>query len=104
MDTTPHLAFPLRVRSGRFLTVEQDSREHLETQAELVLRTRPGSLEAQPKLGMRDLVARLSPASPEILTALTRFVDTDFMAGEDESALAEHVRTVSIEVAREEDD
>ena len=101
--TTPHLAFPVRLRAGRFLAVEQDSRRHLEDRAEVLLRTRPGSLDADPELGLRELVARLGAASPEVLRVVSEHVSAQFTAAEDESLLAERVRGVAVALAHDEE-
>jgi hypothetical protein len=101
--TTPHLAFPVRVRAGRFLAVEQDSRRHLEDRAEVLLRTRLGTLDATPDLGLRDLVARVGPASPEVLRVVSEHVSAQFTATEDESRLAERVRGVAAALAQDEE-
>lgn len=98
-DVAPHLAFPLRVRAGRFLTVEQDSRRHREDQADVVLRTRPGTFDHAPDLGLRELVGSLEPVSPDILAAVTNAVDGDFDASAD---LATRTRNVAVAI-REED-
>lgn len=103
MTVIPHLAFPVRLRAGRFAAVEQDSRRHLEDRAEVLLRTRPGTLDATPELGLRDLVARLGAASPEVLRVVTESVSPQFAAVEDESLLAERVRGVAVELAQDED-
>lgn len=100
---TPVLAFPLRVRAGRFLTREQDSRGHREDQAEVLIRTRPGMLDHDPRVGLRDLVARTSPAAPEVLDAVRRHVGEGFTATEDESQLAQRVRRVTLELTDQED-
>lgn len=100
-DVTSHLAFPLRVVGGRFRSVEQGSPRHLQDQADVLLRTRPGTIEHAPELGLRDLVARVGPASPEILAAISRHVPGEFTAREDESELAARVRRVAVAVVRE---
>lgn len=100
---TPHLAFPVRMRAGRFLAVEQDSRRHLEDRADALLRTRPGSLDATPELGLRELVARIGPASPEVLRVVTDHISAQFAAAEDESRLAERVRGVALALAADEE-
>lgn len=100
-DVTPHLAFPLRFRAGRFVTVEQDAPRHLQDQADVVLRTRPGTHEAMPDVGLRDLVARLAPAAPEVIAALSDHVDARFITEEDESELEDRVRRVTVELAQE---
>jgi hypothetical protein len=97
-DVTAHLAFPLRFRAGRFLSVEQGSRRHLEDQAELLLRTRPGTLEADPSCGLRDLAGTLGPTAPEVLAALERNVAADFTATE---GALERVRDVVAGIAVE---
>lgn len=101
MDVTPHAAFPLRVRGGAFVTVDQDSPRHLQDQADVVLRTRPGTHEAMPELGLRELAGRLAPAAPEVIAALSEHVDARFMAEEDEDELAERVRRVQLELAED---
>lgn len=101
-DVAPHLAFPLRFRAGRFLTVDQDSQRHREDQAEVVLRTRPGDFEHDPELGLRELVGRTAPAAPEVLAAVSRVVDASFDVREDVDDLRPRVRDVSIAV-RDED-
>lgn len=100
-DVSPHLAFPVRFRGSGFVTVEQDSARHLQDQAEVVLRTRPGMHDAMPELGLRDLAARLDPAAPQVLAALAGHVDARFFAEEDESALEDRVRTVTLELEQE---
>lgn len=95
-EVAPHLAFPLRVRAGRFLTVEQDSPRHVQDQAEVVLRTRPQTFEHDPDFGLRDLVARTGPAAPPILEALRRVIGADFDAVEDTSELADRIRRVVV--------
>lgn len=97
-DVTPHPAFPLRVRAGAFVTVEQGSPRHLQDQAEVILRTRPGTHEAMPELGLRELAGRLAPAAPEVIAALSEHVDGRFLTEEDETDLAEHVRRVTLEL------
>jgi hypothetical protein len=98
----PHLALPLTVVNGRFQAVEQSSPRHLQDQAEVVCRTRPGTLEADPDMGLRELVARLGPAAPEVLDAVTQYVpDARFRATEDESLLAERIRSVALELETE---
>lgn len=98
-DVTPHAAMPLRFRGGAFVTVEQGSPRHLQDQAEVIIRTRPGVHEAMPDLGLRDLAGRLKPAAPEVLAALAGHIDGRFMADEDESMLAERVRNVTLDLA-----
>lgn len=100
-DVTPHLAFPLRFRGGAFVAVEQDSRRHLQDQADVILRTRPGTHEAMPEVGLRDLVGRLTPAAPEVIAALSEHVDARFLTEEDETHLADHVRRVAVELEQE---
>jgi hypothetical protein len=101
-DVTPHLAFPVRFRGTGFVTVEQDAPRHFQDQADVVCRTRPGMHDGMPELGLRDLVARLAPAAPEVIAALSEHVDARFTAEEDESALADRVRTVTLELRQEE--
>jgi hypothetical protein len=94
---TPHLAMPLRYRAGRFVAVEQGSERHLEDQAEVLVRTRPGMLEASPDVGLRDLAGKLGPVAPELLAALAR-IDARFGAAE---SLPGRVRDVVVEIAEE---
>lgn len=103
MDLAPHLAFPLRVVGGRPVTVEQGSPRHLQDQAEVVLRTYPGLIDHAPDLGLRDLVARVAPAAPEVLRALGAHVPGLFDAIEDETELANRVRRVSVDLRREQE-
>lgn len=98
MTVVPHLAFPLRFRVDRFVSVEQGSQRHLEDQADVLLRTRPGTLEAAPDLGLRNLVATLGAVSPEILAVVLRHVGAAFGAVEDESRLAQRVRSVAVAI------
>lgn len=98
----PHLAFPLRFRGTAFETVDQDDPAHVQQCAEVILRTRPGTFEATPEVGLRDLVGTLSPVGPAVLDALERFEPRRrFMAEEDEAALAARVRRVMVDIARE---
>lgn len=97
-DVVPHLAFPLRFRAGRFLSVEQGSQRHLEDQADLLLRTRPGTLEPDPAFGLRDQVGRLGPVAPAVLGTLARTVDASFGAAE---GLPERVRDVAVAITNE---
>lgn len=101
-DVTPHAAFPLRVRAGGFVTVEQDSRRHREDQAEVVCRTRPGMLDHDPAFGLRDLVARLAPGAPEVLAAVARQVDGQFNATEGTDDLLPRVRNIGLAIRDEE--
>lgn len=98
MPDVPHFALPLRLRAGRFLAVEQGSRRHLEDQAEVVIRTRPGTLEADPAFGVRDLVATAGPVGPELVAVLERDVDAGFAAG---GELPERVRDVAVSIVEE---
>lgn len=98
MPLVPHLSMPLRYRAGRFLSVEQGSRRHLEDQAEVVLRTRPGTLEADPTFGLRDLVSRAGAVTPEVLAALERHVGAAFTAG---GELPERTRNVVVSIVEE---
>lgn len=91
--TTPALAFPVRFRAGRFLAVEQGSDRHLEDRAEVLLRTRRGSLDATPDLGIRELVGTLGPVAPEVLGALAREVSERFAVAE---GLPTRVRDVAV--------
>lgn len=100
-DVSPHLALPLRLREGRFVSVDQGSTRHLQDQAEVVVRTRPGTLEDDPEFGLRNLVATLGPVAPEVLAAVHRAVPARFAADEDETALAERVRSVALDLAAE---
>lgn len=74
MNANPHLAFPLRFRVDRFLAVDERSRRHLEDQAEVLVRTRPGTLEAAPSFGLRNLAGTLGPVAPDVLAAVERTV------------------------------
>jgi len=96
-----HLALPLRFRAGRFLSVEQGSRRHLEDQAEVVLRTRPGTLEADPTFGLRNLVAESGMVGPEVLAALERLVpDAEWsVTGE----VPERVRELAVAIVQDDD-
>lgn len=101
---TPHLALPLQVMGGQFVAVAQGSPRHVQDQAELVARTRPGTFEADPDFGLLELVARLGPAAPAVEAALEEYVpDAQYLVGEDASRLAERIREVSIDLAREQD-
>ena len=100
---TPHAAFPLRVIGGKLVTVEQGSPRHIQDQAEVIIRTRPGDLEATPELGLRSLLGSTEPAAPKILAALDRWLDRRFLAVEDETALAKRVRTVTLSLLEEEE-
>lgn len=95
--TTPHLSFPLRVRGGRFVAVEQDSRRHREDQAEVVLRTRPGTFDHDPALGLRDMLGESGPIDQTIVNAVTAVVDGDFEAVE-ASELRGRVRDVAVKL------
>lgn len=99
-DVTPHLAFPLRVVRGRFLTVEQGSRRHREDQAEVVLRTRPGTLDHDPDFGLRELVGRLGPVAPALVAAIEREVPGSGFEAQ-EGALAGRVRNVALAITAE---
>lgn len=104
MIVTPHLGFPLRrTAAGAFVAVEQRSARHLQDQADVLVRTRPGSQDATPELGLRELVARLGPAAPEVLAAIGEHVQANFLAEEDASALAERVRNVAVQLVQEEE-
>lgn len=97
--TTPHLAMPLQVRAGEFVATEQGSPRHCQDQAEVVVRTRPGALEADPGFGLRELVARIGPAAPEVDAALREFVpDVEFLVAEEAETVAARVRNVSIDL------
>lgn len=98
MNVAAHLSFPLRFRAGRFLAVEQGSRRHLEDQAELLLRTRPGTLEPDPTFGLRDQAGTLGPVAPEVLGTLARTVDASFGASE---GLPQRVRDVAVAITEE---
>jgi hypothetical protein len=100
MADVPHFALPIRLRAGRFLATEQGSRRHLEDQAEVVLRTRPGTLEADPTFGLRDLVGRAGAVTPEVLAALERYVGADFEAtGE----TLERLRRIGVSIVQEDE-
>lgn len=95
----PVLALPLRVRGGAFVVHEQGSTAATLDQAEVALRTRPRTLEAQPGFGLRNLVGELGPVAPDVLEALARDVpDVAFVAHEE---LAERVRRVTVQLAQE---
>lgn len=96
-DATPHLAFPLRLRAGRFLAVDQGSRRHLEDQAEVLLRTRPNTLDADPTFGVRDLVASTGLVGPEVHAALERDVGAFDVA----EGLPERVRNVAVAISQD---
>lgn len=102
MAVAPHLAFPLRVVGGRAVTVEQGSPRHLQDQAEVVLRTYPGTIDHAPTLGLRDLVARSAPAAPAVLAALAASVPGVFEASENTTELANRVRRVSVDLEKSE--
>jgi hypothetical protein len=101
-DVSPHLAFPLRVIGGRAVTVEQGSPRHLQDQAEVVLRTHPGTFDHAPDLGLRDLVATSDPVAPVVLKALEASVPGLFTVTEDTSQLEQRVRRVSVELQQQE--
>lgn len=94
---------PFQCVNGRFVSVEQGSARHLQDQAEVTLRTRPGMLEDDPSFGLRDLAATLGPASPEVIAALDEFVDTRFLVDEDQDALLTRVRIVTVDLQANED-
>lgn len=96
----PHLAFPIRVRAGRFLAVEQDTRRHREDQADVVLRTRPRTFDHDPELGLRDLVGELGPVAPPLLAAVADVVDGRFTARE-ATELQGRVRNVAVALAEQ---
>jgi hypothetical protein len=92
------------VRGGRFVVVEQDEPAHLVQCAEVMLRTSPGTFEATPDVGLRDLLFTTSPTAPVILEALRRFVPQGaFDAVEDESQLADRIRRVAVNIRSEGD-
>jgi hypothetical protein len=97
--TTPHIALPLMMVDGRFVATDQGSPRHCQDQAEFLCRTRPGTLEADPEFGLRNLVARLGPAAPAIDAALRDFVpDVAYLVTEDVAAVQSRVRNVSIDL------
>lgn len=103
--TGPTFAYPLMVRGGAFVCVETGSRRNLEDRAEVTLRTHPGTLDHDPDFGLRDLVGTLGPTAPAILEAVSNVVTGGgwrFDATEDVSRLGERVRTVALELARDE--
>lgn len=99
MADIPHLAFPLRFNGATFTEVEQQSGEHLMQQAEIVVRTRPQTLEAQPEFGLRNLIGTSVPVGPPVVSALKRFIpDHEYAVLEDESLIAERIRQVAIDL------
>ena len=95
--TYPALAYPLEVVAGRFRTVDGDSAAHVEVQAEIVLRTRPGDVEATPKMGLRDLIGTMGPIGPTILDALEESIPgAAFIAREDLEAVATRTRNALV--------
>lgn len=93
-DQTPHFAFPLRFRAGRFLAVEQDSQRHFEDQADVLVRTRPGTFDHDPDFGLRNLLGDIDALAPTVLKALERSVPAEFEVSE--AGVAERVRDVAI--------
>lgn len=101
-DATPHLAYPFRVRGGRFVTVDQNSADHVAQRAEVALRTRPGMLEAQPEFGLRSLIGSTGPVGPVVTAALERAGLTGrFLTTEDDSQVAGHIRNVLVQIQDE---
>jgi hypothetical protein len=98
----PAFDYPLRVRDGRFVTVEQGSTAHLEVQAIVALSTPVGAIEAQPETGLRDLIGTMGPVGPRLLEVLSDTVPSvDFLADEDASRLSERLSAVAVRVAQD---
>jgi hypothetical protein len=99
MDS-PHLAFPIRFTGTSFDVVEQQSPEHVIQQAEVVVRTRPGMLEAQPTFGLPELAGRTEELAPILSSHLERFVpDARLLVEEDRSQLEQHLVALHVEQA-----
>ena len=94
-----HLAFPLRLRGGAFQAVEQDSDRHRQDQAEVVLRTAPGTFEHDPSFGLRSLLGTLGPTSPVLLETVTQYVAGDVEVTE--AGLGTRVRDVAVQIGEE---
>ena len=102
MTDIPHLGFPLLFRDGTFSVVEQQSDAHLIQQAEVVVRTRPDTLEPQPEFGLRDLTGSIGPIEPEVRGALDTFIpDRRFVLDEDLSRIDERIFQVAIDLNRD---
>lgn len=96
-DTTPHLAMPLRVRAGRFVTVEQGSQRHEEDRVDVLLRTRPGDFDHAEEAGLRHLVGATGPVLPEIVALAARTLGID-LDGSDVQDIEARARNVAVSV------
>lgn len=78
MPDRPHLAFPPRLTTRGFATVEQGTPEHTQQRCALVVATVTGDLTALPELGIPEQAfTGEGDHLPAIRAALDRWVPTD---------------------------
>lgn len=74
--TTPHLAFPLRLNSGRLAANEEGSLPEVRDSIRVLLRTPLGARPLAPQVGVPDPTFTTTGTQPELLTAALTHPET----------------------------
>jgi len=81
MPDYPHLAIPIRMENGQFVTNEQDSDEEAKTCVWAIISTQKGSRPEQPEFGINDPTFDTMPIDiSDIMESIARWeprVETD---------------------------
>lgn len=92
----PTLKYPLEVRNGEFVMVEQDSQADLDGSVEVVARCPRGWLDSRPEMGVADYVlTRGAPDPAEIRAGIVPYEPR--AAALTDSELVDRVATITID-------